>query len=86
MVTCRCGCEFENPREFSHVRCPRCGRIYANVSPNMHHPKTEEEYRWKCAKCGAENTPSFAGAPRRKCELCGADRPGNPGDWYGVRY
>lgn len=82
MVICRCGCKFENPRHNSHVRCPQCGRIYPNVAPDMIHPETEEERRWKCAKCGAENAPSQAGAPRSKCEACGAVRPGNPADWY----
>lgn len=82
MVICRCGCKFENDREYSHVICPECKRIYPNLAPNMHHPLTEDELRWKCTACGADNSNSYAGAPRRICEKCGAKRPGDPAEWY----
>lgn len=82
MVTCRCGCKFENSRWDSHVMCPECKRIYPNVAPNMFHPETEEERSWKCGKCGAMNSNSLSGGPRTKCEKCGARRPGDPASWY----
>ena len=74
MVTCRCGCEFENERWDSHVRCPACGRVYANSAPNMYHPKSEDELRWKCPSCGETNENSYAGAPRTICVKCGTKR------------
>ncbi len=82
MVTCRCGCEFENSRWDSHVMCPQCKRIYANSAPDLFHPRSEEELRWKCAKCGTLNEATHAGAPRRACVHCQAARPGNPDSWY----
>lgn len=82
MVTCRCGCEFDNSRWDAFVCCPQCKRIYANAAPDMFHPRSEEEKRWKCSQCGAMNDPSHAGAPRRVCAICGAGRPGDPRDWY----
>ena len=84
MVTCRCGEIFENSRWDSHVMCPKCKRIYPNVAPSMYHPKSVDELRWNCVKCGELNDCSYAGAPRRTCAKCGADRPGNPEDWYKV--
>ena len=84
MVICRCGCEFENSRWDSHVMCPKCKRIYPNVAPDMVHPISEEERRWKCEQCGKLNENSYAGAPRTTCATCGAKRPGNPGDWYAI--
>ena len=74
MVICRCGCEFDNARWDSHVRCPACGRIYPNSAPDMYHPKSEEELRWQCISCGEINENSFAGAPRTVCVKCGAKR------------
>ena len=82
MVTCRCGCQFENSRWDSHVLCPQCKRIYANTAPDLFHPLTEEERRWTCRQCGRLNEASCAGAPRKACAFCGAVRPGNPKDWY----
>lgn len=84
MVTCRCGEKFENSRWDSHVMCPKCKRIYPNTAPDMFHPLSIEELQWTCPNCGASNTDSYAGAPRRKCAKCGADRPGNPKDRYGI--
>ncbi len=75
MVTCRCGCQFENSRWDSHVMCPECKRIYPNSAPDMYHPQTEDELAWRCGACGEENSNSQAGAPRRKCSRCGAPRP-----------
>ena len=82
MVTCRCGCVFENDRGASHVMCPQCKRIYANTAPNLFHPLSEEEKRWRGVRCGAWNEASCAGAPRRVCSQCKAARPGNPDSWY----
>ena len=82
MVVCRCGCTFANSSRDSHVLCPKCKRIYPNMAPDMHHPKTEEERRWKCRKCGTMNDHSDSGCPRSKCAACGASRPGKPDDWY----
>ena len=82
MVTCRCGCRFENSRWDSFVRCLECGRVYPNVAPDMYHPRTEEERRWKCPSCGAENENSRGSAPLTACATCGAKRPF--GGWYDV--
>ena len=82
MVTCRCGCTFDNSRQDSHVMCPRCKRIYANSAPNLFHPLSEDEKRWKCEACGAVNENSHAGAPRGSCTYCQAVRPGKPDSWY----
>lgn len=80
MVICRCGCEFENDRWSSHVRCPGCGRIYANTAPDMVHPLSEDELRWKCDQCGEMNENSHQGGPRMKCANCGAGRPDKPSE------
>ena len=82
MVTCRCGCVFENSRWDSHVMCPKCKRIYINSAPDLFRPKSVNEMKWTCSKCGAANDCSYAGAPRTKCAECGATRPGYPADWY----
>lgn len=84
MVVCRCGCKFENSRWDSHVVCPKCKRVYPNVAPDMVCPKTEEERGWNCVKCGAGNSNSYSGCPRRVCASCGADRPGSPDSWYAI--
>ena len=84
MVTCRCGCKFENSSRDSHVMCPECKRIYPNSAPDIVHPKSVDELRWDCPECGATNDSSCAGAPRISCEKCGAKRPGSPEDWYGI--
>ena len=78
MVTCRCGCVFENSRWDSHVMCPQCKRIYPNEAPDMVHPATEEERSWTCAQCGAVNRNSDAGASQMRCADCGAKRPETP--------
>jgi len=85
MVTCRCGYEFENSRFDSHVRCPGCGRIYPNSAPDLFHPLTEEELRWKCDQCGEMNDNSNSGILRASCAKCGAKRPDNPEGWHGIR-
>lgn len=84
MVTCRCGEKFKNSRLDSHVMCPKCKRIYPNSAPDMYHPKSVDELAWTCTECGAANSCSYAGAPRRCCAKCGAKRPGAPGDWYRI--
>lgn len=84
MVTCRCGCEFANSYWDSFVMCPNCKRIYSNDAPNMYHPKSEEERRWKCEKCGELNENSYSCAPRKTCAKCGAERPGDPFGWYKI--
>lgn len=84
MVTCRCGCTFENSCWDSHVMCPKCKRIYPNSAPDMVHPKSVDELMWDCPECNAPNDCSYAGAPRRSCTKCGAKRPGNPEEWYGI--
>lgn len=82
MVTCRCGCVFDNSPTDSHVMCPGCRRIYANTAPDLFHPRAEEEKRWQCAACGHMNEASHAGAPRRNCASCNTARPGKPETWY----
>ena len=84
MVTCRCGCKFENPMQDSHVMCPDCKRIYPNAAPDMYHPLSIDELKWNCTVCGAANDCSHAGAPRVSCAKCGAKRPGDPEDWYRI--
>ena len=84
MVTCRCGCVFENDRWSSHVRCPDCGKIYPNTAPDMFHPISEDELRWICGQCGETNENSYQGCPLTKCIKCGSHRPGNPEEWYGM--
>lgn len=84
MVTCRCGAKFENSRWDSHAMCPKCKRIYPNSAPDMFHPKSIDELAWKCPKCGEFNSESYGGAPRSHCAKCGANRPGDPKDWYGI--
>ncbi len=82
MVICRCGCKFENSRWDSFVICPQCGRTYPNSAPDMFHPKTEEERKWKCEKCGTLNEHSKGSGPRTSCAKCGTQRPGSCFDWY----
>ncbi|MBQ9942205.1 MAG: hypothetical protein IJP03_04265 [Christensenellaceae bacterium] len=74
MVTCKCGCEFDNSYGDNFVMCPQCKKIYANTAPNLFHPVSEDELNWNCSACGAENSNSYAGAWRRFCEKCGAPR------------
>ena len=64
-VICRCGCEFDNSRWDSHVMCPNCKRIYPNVAPDMVHPVSEEERRWKCEQCGKLNETSYQVRPEQ---------------------
>jgi len=77
MIICRCGEVFYNAYGDAAVSCPKCGRSYLNMAPNMHHPQTIEEMNWECPVCKKVVPCSRGGMLTIKCIYCGASKPGD---------
>ncbi len=74
MITCQCGCKFQNSRGDSFVTCPQCHRVYANKIPDFYHPLSEEARRWTCDFCGFFNEDSEGIFLLAICAKCGQPR------------
>ena len=81
MITCRCGEIFSNYYGDASATCPKCGRTYINMAPDMVEPKTAGEMDWICPACKTRNPCFRGGLVTHKCISCGELRPGSFNEW-----